>query len=209
MPDRLRLLACCTFALSLLGCLAKGDADTAPKTDAAGGGTTTSGATSATSGVSAESASGSAPAPIDSATAAVMQSPSAGVPGDTATKTVGTLVPGRSKQDQATFNAAIRAGERTLASWPKGPAANAGALLPQNRIIAYYGNPHSKKMGVIGEYPEQQMLQMLDRTVAQWKAADPSMPIIPAIHLVTVVAQGAAGSDGMWRRMEDSSMIER
>src|SRR5215213_2084530 len=99
MPDRLRLLACCTFALSLLGCLAKGDADTAPKTDAAGGGTTTSGATSATSatsGVSAESASGSAPAPIDSATAAAMQSPSAGVPGDTGTKTVGTLVPGRS-----------------------------------------------------------------------------------------------------------------
>jgi len=134
---------------------------------------------------------------------------SAGVPGDTAIKTVGTLVPGRSKQDQSTFNAAIRAGERMLATWPKGPAASAGALLPQNRIVAYYGNPHSKKMGVIGEYPEQQMLQMLDRTVAQWKAADPSTPIIPAIHLVTVVAQGSPGSDNMWRRRETPEMIER
>jgi hypothetical protein len=40
-------------------------------------------------------------------------------------------------------------------------------------------------MGVIGEYPEQQMLGMLDSTVAQWKAADPATPIVPAIHLVS------------------------
>jgi hypothetical protein len=51
-------------------------------------------------------------------------------------------------------------------------------------------------MGVIGEYPEQQMLGMLDRTVAQWKAADPATPIVPAIHLVSVVAQGAPGATG-------------
>ena len=38
--------------------------------------------------------------------------------------------------------------------------------LPGSRIIAYYGNPHSKKMGVLGEYPEEQMLSMLDKTVA-------------------------------------------
>ena len=53
------------------------------------------------------------------------------------------------------------------------------------------------------------MLAMLDRTVAAWKAADPKTPVIPAIHLVTVVAQGAPGPDGMWVRREDSSMIER
>jgi hypothetical protein len=53
------------------------------------------------------------------------------------------------------------------------------------------------------------MLGMLDRTVAAWKAADPKTPIIPAIHLVTVVAQGAPGSDGMWRRRETPEMIER
>jgi len=107
------------------------------------------------------------------------------------------------------FAAAVRAGTRKASSWPAGPAPIAGALLPKSRIVAYYGNPHSKKMGVIGEYPEQQMLGMWDRTVAAWKAADPKTPVVPAIHLVTVVAQGAPGSDGMWRRWEDSSMIER
>jgi hypothetical protein len=119
------------------------------------------------------------------------------------------LVAGRGKKDAMSFAAAIRAGTRKESSWPAGPAPIAGALLPKNRIIAYYGNPHSKKMGVIGEYPEPQMLAMWDRTVAAWKAADPKTPVIPAIHLVTVVAQGAPGSDGMWRRWEDSSMIER
>jgi hypothetical protein len=119
------------------------------------------------------------------------------------------LAAGRGKKDAPSFAAAIRAGTRKEATWPTGPAPIAGALLPKNRIVAYYGNPHSKKMGVIGEYPEQQMLGMWDRTVAAWKAADPKTPVIPAIHLVTVVAQGAPGSDGMWRRWEDSSMIER
>jgi hypothetical protein len=119
------------------------------------------------------------------------------------------LVAGRGKKDAMSFAAAIRAGTRKESSWPTGPAPIAGALLPKSRIVAYYGNPHSKKMGVIGEYPEQQMLGMWDRTVAAWKAADPKTPVIPAIHLVTVVAQGAPGSDGMWRRWEDSSMIER
>src|SRR6185503_18859382 len=73
----------------------------------------------------------------------------------------------------------------------------------------YYGNPHSKKMGVLGEYPEQQMLSMLDETVAMWRKADPSTPVIPAIHLVTVVAQGSAGSDGAWRRRENAKTIEQ
>jgi hypothetical protein len=119
------------------------------------------------------------------------------------------LAPGHKPVDQTSFSAAVRAGVRKEANWPAGPNALAGALLPKNRIVAYYGNPHSRKMGVIGEYPEPQMLAMWDRTVAAWKAADPKTPVIPAIHLVTVVAQGAPGPDGLWVRREDSSMIER
>jgi hypothetical protein len=118
------------------------------------------------------------------------------------------LIAGRTGMDQRSYATAIRAGNAAMAKWPTREVA-AGALLPGRRIIAYYGNPHSKKMGVIGEYPEAQMLGMLDKTVAEWNAADPATPVMPAIHLVTVVAQGAPGADGMWRRREDSSMIER
>ena len=139
----------------------------------------------------------------DSATSAAAPATAAAelAPGDSITP---KLAPGRGKMDATSFAAAIRAGTRKESTWPAGPAPAAGALLPKNRIIAYYGNPHSKKMGVIGEYPEQQMLGMLDRTVAAWKAADPKTPIIPAIHLVTVVAQGSPGADKMWRRRENA-----
>jgi glycosyltransferase involved in cell wall biosynthesis len=146
----------------------------------------------------------------DSSAGDVADSAAAAAPTDTLKRgSAGVLAPGRNKHDAESFAAAIRKGESKLASWPKGPAPAAGALLPGKRIIAYYGNPHSKKMGVIGEYPEQQMLGMLDRTVAQWKAADPQTPIVPAIHLVAVVAQGAPGPDGMWRRREGAQMIEK
>jgi hypothetical protein len=170
-------------------------ASAAPSTD-------TAPATEPTSTISTAAPAADAAAPASSGAAAA----SATAASDS---TNPKLAAGRGNKDATSFAAAIRAGTRKEATWPTGPAPIAGALLPKNRIVAYYGNPHSKKMGVIGEYPEQQMLGMWDRTVAAWKAADPKTPVIPAIHLVTVVAQGAPGSDGMWRRWEDSSMIER
>src|SRR3569833_3617927 len=119
------------------------------------------------------------------------------------------LIDGRTKMDASSYASAVRAGNKAMANWPTGPAALPGAILPANRVVAYYGNPHSKKMGGIGEYPEQEMLSMLDKTVALWKKADPSTPVIPAIHLVAVVAQGAPGPDGGWRRREMPEMIEK
>jgi hypothetical protein len=209
MSRSLELLARYTFAVVLLGCSAKAaDTSTAKEANAA---KANSPSAAPTTGVKAASLTGSATSlgPTDSASTPAPPQTASATAGDPGKKIVGTLLPGRSKQDQETFNAAIRTGERMLGTWPKGPGANPGAIFPQNRVIAYYGNPHSKKMGVIGEYPEQQMLAMLDRTVAQWKAADPTTPLIPAIHLVTVVAQGSAGPDGMWRRREAPATIEQ
>jgi hypothetical protein len=123
--------------------------------------------------------------------------------------TTSKLIDGRKKVDGTAYASAIRAGLRAMPKWPSGPAALPGAILPANRVVAYYGNPHSKRMGVLGEYPEQQMLTMLDNTVAMWRKADPSTPVVPAIHLVAVVAQGSPGPDGAWRRRESAEMIER
>ena len=92
--------------------------------------------------------------------------------------------------------------------WPvKTAYPNAGALLPFNRIVAYYGNLYSTKMGVLGEYPETQMLQMLQNEVQKWQLADPATPVIPALDYIAVVAQGSPGFDGMYRaRMPDSEI---
>jgi len=92
--------------------------------------------------------------------------------------------------------------------WPvKTVYPNAGAILPFRRVIAYYGNLYSKKMGVLGEYDEPEMLRRLDEEVKKWNIADPGTPALPALHYIAVVAQGSAGKDGMYRaRMPDSEI---
>jgi hypothetical protein len=206
-----RLSSACTLVLLSLAACAGDVPKPAESVRTATGGTLDS------SSAMAPNVASTSPLPADSSgsrasggTVATQGSAAGGAAVVASTDTVTPhLIPGRGKMDASSFGATVRAGAKAAATWPAGPAAAAGALLPQNRIVAYYGNPHSKKMGVLGEYPEEQMLGMLDKTVALWKAADPKTPVIPAIHLVTVVAQGAAGADGMWRRREDPSMIER
>ena len=106
--------------------------------------------------------------------------------------------------------ARVRSDSVLNALWPvKGPEPLPGALLPHKRIIAYYGNPLSKRMGVLGEYPSDTMLRMLDEEVAAWNRADPSTPAIPALHLIAVVAQGSAGSDGKYRARMADTLVER
>ena len=94
--------------------------------------------------------------------------------------------------------------------WPvKTVYPNAGALLPFNRIVAYYGNLYSTKMGVLGEYPENQMLQMLRGEVSKWQIADPATPVIPALDYIAVVAQGSPGDSGMYRTRMPFSEIDK
>ena len=84
---------------------------------------------------------------------------------------------------------------------------NARAILPFKRVVAYYGNFYSKAMGVLGEYPADQMLAQLASTTAMWAAADPSTPAVPAIHYIAVVAQATAGKDGKYiLRMPDDQI---
>lgn len=96
------------------------------------------------------------------------------------------------------------------AIWPvKTAYPEAGALLPFNRIVAYYGNLYSTRMGVLGQYPENEMLARLGAEVKKWQAADPSTPVIPALHYIAVVAQGSPGADGKYRARMPSSEIDK
>ena len=118
----------------------------------------------------------------------------------------------RSAHDSVSYASAIRAGMHLTerGEWPvKGPAPLPGAILPERRIVAFYGNPLSKKMGVLGEYPVDEMLTRLDQEVRRWQEADPTTPVVPALHLITVVAQGSPGRDGMYRLRMPDTLIER
>ena len=64
-------------------------------------------------------------------------------------------------------------------------------------------------MGILGEIPYDQMLAKLDTVAAEWRAADPSTPVQPALHLIVSVAQGQPGKDGMHRQRSDPDLIEK
>ncbi len=84
--------------------------------------------------------------------------------------------------------------------WPvKAPYPKAGAILPFKRVLAFYGNLYSKKMGILGELPEKEMLEKLQAEVKTWQAADTTMEVVPALHYIAVTAQGSAGADGKYR----------
>jgi hypothetical protein len=94
--------------------------------------------------------------------------------------------------------------------WPvAAPEPLPGAIIPEKRIIAYYGNPLSTRMGALGQYEPEEMLRRLDAEVAAWNAADPLTPAIPALHLIAVIAQADAGSTGKYRAIVRDELVER
>jgi hypothetical protein len=136
-------------------------------------------------------------------------STAAGTKKDSTAKDPPITVPtikGRTKKDSLALVAAVKAGLANK-DWPvtTAPRPLPGSILPQKRIVAYYGNPLSKRMGILGELPPDQMLARFDKEIAAWNKADPSHPVQPALHLIAVVAQGSPGRDGKYRlRMTDS-----
>jgi hypothetical protein len=138
----------------------------------------------------------------------------AGMPHLVATQEAGDTVhphlgPGRSRHDSASYASAIAVGRRMLASWPEVPAAIDSSVLPSHRIVAFYGNPLGKRMGVLGEYPVDVMLAKLDTMVDEWQRADPATPVQPALQLIAVTAQASPGGDGMYRLRMNTSLIEK
>ena len=96
-----------------------------------------------------------------------------------------------------------------MPAWPTPPEPLPGSILPEHRVVAFYGNPLSRRMGILAAKPVDSMLAKLDREVAAWTAADSSTPVQPALHLIAVVAQGTPGRDGKYRQRADTGLIEK
>jgi hypothetical protein len=117
---------------------------------------------------------------------------------------------------------------KRIDTWPTGPVPLPGAILPGKRIVAFYGNPLSKRMGALGEfvtrrtdkidsvtrkkvyagYDTDSLFKRIDVKVKEWEEADPNTPVQPALHLIAAVAQGDPGRDGKYRLRMDSTLIE-
>lgn len=100
-------------------------------------------------------------------------------------------------------------GDRSGRWPPKTVYPKEGALLPFNRIVAYYGNFYSVQMGVLGAYPAEKMIEKLQLEKLAWEHADTLTPVIPAIHYIAVTAQHAAGADGKYRLRMPHDQIDK
>jgi hypothetical protein len=65
-------------------------------------------------------------------------------------------------------------------------------------------------MGILGEYPKDEMLRRLDKQAEAWVEQDSAKtPIQKALHLVAISAQSAPGKDGKYRmRMSDKTITK-
>jgi hypothetical protein len=97
------------------------------------------------------------------------------------------------------------------ARWPVpgAPEPLPGAIIPEHRIVAFYGNPLSKRMGILGQIDPDSMMQKLEATAMEWAKADPERKVLPALHLIAVVAQSYPGPARKYRLQMPDSVIER
>lgn len=88
----------------------------------------------------------------------------------------------------------------TSGRWPvQSGYPDAGAIFPFKRVIAFYGNLYSKRMGILGELEPDQMLDKLQSEVARWQEADSSIEVVPALHYIAITAQSLPGKGGKYR----------
>ncbi len=82
------------------------------------------------------------------------------------------------------------------------------SILQDSFIVAWYGNPNSEKMGILGRYSGLELAAAL-RAQAEAYRGVVHKRVVPAYELVAVVAQGQPGRDGLYRRRESTKIIDR
>jgi len=79
--------------------------------------------------------------------------------------------------------------------------------LREHRLVAYYGTPLSDQMGVLGEHPPEEVMELLAGQAAAYSAADPGRPAVPTIELIASIAQREPGADGLYVSRTDPGVI--
>lgn len=80
---------------------------------------------------------------------------------------------------------------------PRGIRMDEG-LLPDHRLLMYYGFPEENRMGILGEFPPEELLPKLLAQMAEYEAVINDRPWKPGLELIASVAQRDPGPDGMY-----------
>ena len=79
-------------------------------------------------------------------------------------------------------------------------------IFPRFRIVAFDGVPGSPALGPIGRMSAEEAADRLEKQASEYETAD--RELLPALHLIAVVAQADAGDDELYRQRLEDSVIE-
>ena len=81
-------------------------------------------------------------------------------------------------------------------------------LLPDNRLLFYYGFPENELMGILGEYDPETLLGILRDQAAEYEAADSSRPWKLGYELIASVAQSSPQADNSYVADTDGDWLD-
>jgi hypothetical protein len=81
------------------------------------------------------------------------------------------------------------------------------SVLPEHRVVAYYGAPQSRELGALGIGSPRGAARRLAREARRYRRDDRAE--LPALELITVIAAAHPGDDGMYRTRQEDKVIRR
>jgi hypothetical protein len=81
------------------------------------------------------------------------------------------------------------------------------SLLPDRRVVAFYGAPQTEELGALGIGSPDAAARRLARQAHPYDR--PRRPVLPALELITVIANADPGDDGMYRTRQPNAVIRR
>src|SRR4051812_22097688 len=80
-------------------------------------------------------------------------------------------------------------------------------IFPDFRVVAFYGAPQDRQLGVLGIGTPAQAGRKLVRQAAPYGRR--TRPVLPAMELIASVAANAPGQDGLYRTQQAPKVIDR
>ena len=72
----------------------------------------------------------------------------------------------------------------TLCFCPAEVRAQQNGFFDNNYVLSYYGNPYTKKMGILGDHPPEKLAELIKTKAAQYSQLNPDKGVIGAFHIV-------------------------
>ena len=82
------------------------------------------------------------------------------------------------------------------------------SVLPQNRVVGFYGAPQSRNLGELGIGSPASAAKRLKRQIRPYESRS-RQPILPVFELLGTIALASPGDDGKYRARQPDSIIRR